>query len=378
MKILITGAHFTPAMAVIEELVHFPNVELIYIGRKYTLEGDKTTSAESRILPSLGIKFLALTTGRLARTLTIYTIPSLLKIPIGFLQAGYYLVKEKPAVVLSFGGYVSVPVVVLAWVLNIPIVCHEQTLVTSLANKINSWFATKILVSFEADYSFPKEKILQTGNPIRKQLLVKSPSNIRAISRFVAKAKNAKLPIVYITGGNQGSHIINQTIAGILEQLTKIAFVIHQTGDSKFQDFRRLSSQSETLVNQERYLVTKWVDVEDLREVLSQASLIISRAGANILTELAYFGKPVILIPVPYLYHDEQMVNAKYFKRLGLGQIIPQSNLSPPLLFETIKRCLKDEEKLIKAAGGAKKIVYLDAAKRIAQEVIGICQKHVS
>src|SRR3989344_6300272 len=100
IKVLLTGAHFTPAVAVAEELKKYPNVKLVYVGRKTTLEGDKTTSIESKVLPSLGVRFIPIITGRLQREFTIYTIPSLLKIPIGILQALYIILRERPDLVL--------------------------------------------------------------------------------------------------------------------------------------------------------------------------------------------------------------------------------------------------------------------------------------
>ena len=147
MKILITGAHFTPALAVIEELRKISGVEVIYVGRSTTLEGDKTWSVESEVLSSKSIKFIPIITGRLQRSFTIYTIPSLLKIPIGLLQALFIFFTEKPDVILSFGGYVAVPTVLIGWLWSIPIIIHEQTLVSGLANEISALFADKICLS---------------------------------------------------------------------------------------------------------------------------------------------------------------------------------------------------------------------------------------
>src|SRR5437868_379316 len=119
MKILVTGAHFTPAVATIEQLKKYPDISIVYVGRKTTQEGDSSPSAESKILPTLGIKYIPITTGRLQRSFTIYTIPSLLKIPIGFIQAFYLILKEKPTVILSFGGYVALPLVFVGWLFSI-------------------------------------------------------------------------------------------------------------------------------------------------------------------------------------------------------------------------------------------------------------------
>jgi len=142
MKILVTGAHFTPAVAVIEEFKKRPNIEIVYIGRNTTREGDTSPSIESQVLPDLGIKFIPIITGRLQKDFTLFTIPSLLKIPIGFMQALFFILGEKPDVILSFGGYVAVPLVFIGWLFSIPIIVHEQTLVLSFY-----W-----LVIFHTDY----------------------------------------------------------------------------------------------------------------------------------------------------------------------------------------------------------------------------------
>ena len=305
MKVLITGTHFTPAVAVIQQIKKIPNIKVIYVGRKTTLEGDRSQSVESKVLPLLGVKYISLITGRLQRSFTIFTIPSLLKIPIGFVQALYIILTEKPNVILSFGGYVSVPVVIIGWLFSVPIIVHEQTLVSGLANRISSYFADKIAVSFEK--SGPKnEKVVLTGNPLREEIL--HPIQIGGeYKKFLNLATDLKLPTILITGGNQGSHVINLVLEEVLEKLTKIACVIHITGDNKFNDFERL----EKLQN-ERYVVKKWMG-DDYGAVLSKADLIISRSGINTLMELAFFGKPALVIPIPYLYHDEQNKNAKYF-----------------------------------------------------------------
>lgn len=370
MKIIVTGAHFTPAQAVITELTKDPSNEIIYLGRKYTREGDSSPSVESKVLPELGIKFIPITTGRLQRSFTIYTIPSLLKIPIGLIQSFYYLIKYRPHVVLGFGGYLSVPVVTSAWLLSIPIIIHEQTLVEGLSNKINSWFATKIAVSFNTVHK--NQKTVLTGNPMRSEVfakvdLVKVSKEYREI---VNLSRKSKLPLILITGGNQGSHIINQTIAEILPQLTKIACVIHQTGVSKFNDYQMLDDVRGKLTKPENYLVTKWIDVSDMVYIFSSVDLAISRAGINTLQELAYFQIPSLVIPLPFVQKDEQTINAKYFEKLGLAQVLLQSKLSPSNLLEQINKMINELSSLQSQAKPAKQIVIEDAAKRLALETV--------
>lgn len=371
MKIIITGAHFTPAQAVIEELKNDPHIEITYIGRQSTLEGDKTFSLESQVLPKLGVKFVPLIAGRLQRSLTAYTIPSLLKIPLGFVQAFYLVWRENPAVVLSFGGYIAVPVVFAAWLLSIPVIIHEQTLVSGLANQISTLFANKIAVSFKGHELLKNPKTVLTGNPLRREI---KEANLEKMGndyqQIISISQKEKLPLIYITGGNQGSHIINEAILEILDRLTGIACVVHQTGDSRFKDFEKLVAAKNNLKNPQHYLVNKWDQAKDVGVILQKVDFVISRAGINILSELAYFQTPVLLIPIPYLYKNEQTVNANFFAELGLAQILPQKDLSGERLLREIEKMIIDLPDLNKNAKPAKEIIIADAPKRLALETL--------
>ena len=370
MRILITGAHFTPAVAVVEELKKRDGLEIIYVGRSATMEGDNTLSQEAQVLPKLGVRFISITTGRLQRFLSPYFVISLLKIPIGIIQSIYIILSEKPDVILSFGGYVAVPVVIIGWFFSVPIIVHEQTLISGLANRISSHFADKIAVSFEK--ASPKnEKVVLTGNPLREEIL--HPIQISGeYKKFLNLARDLKLPIILVTGGNQGSHVINLSLEEVLEKLTKIACVIHVTGDNKFDDFERLEKlgRSGKLGRLgERYLVRKWIG-EEWATVLSKVDLVVSRAGINTLSELAFVGKPALVIPISYLYFDEQNKNAKYFKNLGLVKILSQSGLSSESLIKNIKAMLNDLNRLTENAKKARTVIIPDAAKRLALEVL--------
>lgn len=362
MKILVTGAHFTPAVAVIEEVKKMePKVDIVYVGRQTTLEGDNTQSVESRVLPKLGVKFISLQAGKLQRFISIDSIVALLKIPIGFIQAFFILLKEKPDVVLSFGGYVGLPVVFCCWLLSIPIIIHEQSLQMGLANKISSFLADKIAISFKDTKVLPGKITAVTGNPTRLEILY--PEKLtQEYHKLFSNAKKEKKPVIFITGGNQGSHIINLAVEKCLEGLNNISYVIHQTGESQFQDFERLSA-----LQSKHYLVKKWLGRE-IGQVFSKASLVVSRAGINTLMELIYFRKPVIVIPIPF--QDEQNQNARYFENLGLVKILPQSKLSGKTLLQSVKQMLNDLNYFNKPYEKVGEINNNDAAKRLALETI--------
>lgn len=367
MKVLITGAHFTPAQAVIEELLKDNETKIVYIGRKYTQEGDKALSVESQVLPTLGVKFIPIIAGRVRRIIAIQTIISLLKIPIGFVQGFYYVAKEQPDVIVSFGGYVAVPIVIAGWLLSIPVLVHEQTLISGLANTVSNFFADRIAVSFGKEYDFDKDKLILTGNPMRKSILTDEIKPSDELKAFLIKKKS--LPLILITGGNQGAHIINEAIGECIEDLCSKAFVIHQTGDSRFKDFEALAEKKSKMKNSDRYMIKKWIDADDMAVIFRNTDVAISRGGANTLLELAYFSIPTIIIPLPFIYKDEQTKNAKFFCKRGLGEIIKQDNLTSKTLIDLVNKMLKDLKEYKKNACKSKDIVIPDAGATIALEI---------
>lgn len=370
--IVITGGHLTPALAVIDELLRRGGWQIFFFGRQYAMEGDKTPSVEFQVMAEKDLPFVAIKAGRLQRRFTRYTIPAILRIPVGFFQAFYWLLRIKPDIILSFGGYVSVPVVFSAWLLKIPVVTHEQTTVKGLATKFNAIFAKKIAVSWPISLKeFPQKKVVLTGNPIRKEIFEVDEKIWRTLNF------EKDLPLVFVTGGNQGSHTINQAVEKIVLQLTKIADVFHQCGHlNALGDFERLQRTRTSLPPRlkRRYHVKKYLIAGEMGTFLNKADLVISRAGANTVCELAALGKPCILIPLPWLYRNEQTKNAQMLARVGIGEILPQDQLLEKKLLSLIRKMLANISFYQKNASSAKRLVKLEAAKKIAnlaEEVAG-------
>lgn len=378
MKVLITGSHFTPAQAVIEELLKIPDLEIVYLGRKYARDDDKAASVESKVLPGLGVKFIPIVAGRLNRFFSFYSIIAFLKTPIGFLQSFYYLLKEKPDLIVSFGGFIGMPVVINGWLLSIPSIIHEQSLKMGLSNLISSIFADKVAVSFK-ETNLPNwlasEKLSVTGNPIRKEFLPlqSEASNGKAflnpkepstkIKKFVQSISKRKRPLVLVTAGNQGSHFINLVVEDKLQELTKVASIIHQTGDSKYDDYSNLEKHQS-----ENYLVNKWIKAADLNYILGNTDLVISRGGINTLLELSLKSASSLMIPIPV--GSEQKNNVLYFKKLGLGEILLEKEITPEIFIKKINEMLNKRVGLKHLAMGAKKAVILDGEKRLVQEIL--------
>lgn len=362
MKVILVGGHLSPALAILENL---DKNNTYYIGRKYSFEGDNAPSLEYREIIKLNIPFYSLHAARLQRKFTRYTLTSLLKMPVGFYQALRILNKVKPDVVLSFGGYLSLPIGLAAYFLKIPLVIHEQTLEIGLANKILSSLATKICISWQSSEKFfPKEKIILTGNPIRKDTL--------------SLLNNKKIinnpPLIYITGGSAGSHAINELIGKSLKKLLDKYVVFHQTGDSKiYNDYEKLTQIKKSLNSQKakNYILTKFLNPKESSMMLAKADLVIGRSGINTVTELIYLQKPALLIPLPFSQKKEQAKNAEYIKSLGLAKVMEQVSLTTDSFINTIFAMLKD----IGYFKLNKKIVFDNASENVINVLKDVCAK---
>lgn len=328
MKIAVIGGHLSPALSVIDALP--PEYSVIFLGRKYAVEGENVESYEYKTIKDKNIPFFAITTGRLQRTFTRHTLPSLGKIPVGLTQAFLILKKERPDVVISFGSYLSVPIAYAAALLRIPVIVHEQTLHAGQANRVVSKIANRICISWESSKAFfPSWKTVLTGNPLRKEVLKREKHHKKHTAR----------PRIYITGGSTGSHAINVAIQAILPALLETYTVYHQAGDVKgYTSYSQLSETKTSLPVhlQEQYHLAAHYSGTESAELLSTVDLVISRSGINTVTELLYLNTVALLIPLPYGQKDEQLANAELFVKSGLGEYITQQTLTPEVLLTKI------------------------------------------
>ncbi|CAN5125691.1 undecaprenyldiphospho-muramoylpentapeptide beta-N-acetylglucosaminyltransferase [soil metagenome] len=372
MKIAIVGGHLSPALGVIDALSSSDTV--VFLGRKYALEGDKAVSLEYQEIIKRGITFLPLTTTRLQRKLTARTLPSFLKLPVGLYQAVSYLRAEKPDVVLSFGGYLSIPVGYAAKFLGIPLVIHEQTLEAGLANKVLGKLADKICISWETSSAFfPKNKTVLTGNPLKEFSIGELP--------FKFSKTDVKFPLLYITGGSTGSHALNTLVLGALADLVKKFRIIHQTGDSKeFKDYDKLTHFKESLTDSERgrYIVEKFITPSSVGSLMQEATLVVSRSGMNTVNELMFFGKPSVLIPLPHGQRQEQANNARFLQNLGLAIVLPQETATTAIFYKTIEQMVENKEKYLKHVKDVKALLHPRAAHEILHTLSYVAKKKSS
>ncbi|MGA3291977.1 MAG: UDP-N-acetylglucosamine--N-acetylmuramyl-(pentapeptide) pyrophosphoryl-undecaprenol N-acetylglucosamine transferase [Candidatus Microgenomates bacterium] len=337
-RLVLTGGHAaTTAVAVVEEIrSEGKNWKLYWIGVRNAIEGKKIVTLESEALPRLGVKFLPLTTGRIQRRFTLWTIPSILKIPVGFVQSVYYLLKIKPKAVLSFGGFASFPVVVMAKFLRIPVIIHEQTSAAGRANIFSARFASKIALSRkESTVFFPNSKCEVVGNPVMSEIESVKP-----------KLKLSNPPVIFITGGSRGSQSINFAVEKIIKKLLSKYKVIHQTGGLDYLKFSDICQKLPQALR-DNYEVFIRVNPLDVAKIYAKTDIVVGRAGANTVSEIMTVKRPAILIPLSISFMDEQTRNARIAKKWGIAEIISQSNLSPEVLFKEIENLITHYSEIV-------------------------------
>lgn len=278
-RIVFTGGHHNSALVVALELKKM-GYEIIWLGHKFTMRGDKQVSAEYAEVTSNNIPFYELKAGKVYKKKNPLEY---LKVGFGFLQALSYLLKYRPKLIVSFGGYLSVPVVLAGWILGIPSVTHEQTVTAGWANKAIAPFVKKIFLTHQSSLkNYPPQKAVVVGLPLRKGLIAKH------------KFKKAKPPLIYITCGKQGSHVINQAVFPIIGKLVEKYKVVHQTGSftltSDQEKARRVKVSLPKSVRH-RYFHKPYFFEKDAVRYLKLASVVVSRSGAHTTYELLYLGK---------------------------------------------------------------------------------------
>jgi len=328
MKILMTGGHVTPALAIIDELLAMKDQnEIIFVGREYALGSEKIISFESKEIRKKNIRFIDLKAGRFSRLISLRTIYNLLKIPIGFIRAWQIVGRENPDIIISFGGYIGLPVVLSGYLKHKKIYIHEQTICPGIANRLSGIFAKKVFCAFNEAYKyFPANKTIITGNPLRR--------TIRPVTRNDSKIKKDR-PVIYVTGGSLGSHSINMHIKEILKELLKKYIIIHQVGETKeYNDFAKLENFRRSLppVTRKKYLLNKHFFEDEIGHIYSLADLVVGRAGANTFFELVALEKPAIFIPLPWSANQEQQKQAEIFRKYRVGAVFNQSGSSRELL----------------------------------------------
>ena len=362
-----TGGHVLPALAVVDDLQQRGELaEVTWIGSREGVERQAAMEA--------GIPFISIPTGKLRRYLSLRNITDAGRVPLGTIVARRALSRFKPDVVLSTGGFVSVPTVVAARGIA-PVVTHEQTAIIGLANRVNARFAAVLAISHDQTETQARQihrRVVVTGNPIRTGLT--AGSRAQGLSHF---GFDPSLPVVYVTGGARGASPINQRIAALIPGILHHAQLLHQTGPaSANRDATELTLLQDSLPPElrARYRIVEFVR-DELPDLYAAADLVIGRAGAGTIAELAYVGKPAILIPLPGAGGDEQALNAKVLGDAGAAVVISQLDATPERLQQEILSLLADPDRRALMASAARAVARPDAAARLSETLLSLARQ---
>ena len=367
MKILLSGAHLTPALAMIDFIqTNHPEHEILFVGRLYSQEKLGQKAVEKEEVEKRQVKFIPFSASKFVNYSFLNKINTFLTFPKTIAKARKILVSEKIDLFLSFGSYLAVPFALAAKSLGIPVVTHEQTVVMGKANQFISSIADKVAISYQETAKYLKRKdLVLTGNPVRSRLFAK---DLKRPSWLAKDAKN----ILLVMGGNQGSFVINDCIEKSLEGLLTNYCVIHQCGRANKikNSFKELEKIKKNLAKdlRDKYFIKEWLDAEDLFWIYQHAKFAISRAGANAVLELSLAPLPAILIPLPNTYQNEQLANAMVMQKANGALLLQQEHLDPKTLLDSVDHLEKNYKDMRLSL--AKNQLYQDASAKLYQLLI--------
>lgn len=377
MKIVLTGGgtggHFYPLMAIAESIHDIAREKRLVAPRLYFIAPNPF---DRQALFENGVLFVASPAGKMRRYASLRNVTDLFLTAVGYLWSLIRLFTIYPDVVVSKGGYTSVPVTLAARTLRIPVIIHESDSRPGRANLLAARFAERIAISFadSANY-FPKNvraKIARTGIPIRKALARLEPEGAHQYLNL-----EGGVPVVLILGGSQGSVRINETLLSALPELVAFSAVVHQTGKANFDEVSRTARLIlEKAPHADRYHPYPYLSALSLERAAAVANVVVSRAGAGTIAEIAAWKKPAILIPIPEAVSHDQRANAYAFAETGAAVVIEEPNLASHVLVSEIRRIVSNPA--LGTRMGEKGAVFADkdAARILAEEAVGIALSH--
>ena len=323
-----TGGHVFPGLAVAEELVQKTDLDLMWLGSKKGIESELVHKAE---IPRLTFK--SIPAGKLRRYLSWENLADVFRIIGAFFFCLGLFIRNRPAVVFSKGGYVTVPPVWAAGFLKIPVVSHESDFDPGLATRLNMGFSTRIFLGYDQTRShFPQsfQKVLEvSGNPIRKEIFTGSKALIGQFFQDFPEDKR----VIIVLGGSLGAVQLNNLVLDCLPALENMGVVIHQHGN-----------QWEAPPEKPGFYYPRAFLGEEIPHVLAAADLALARAGAGTLWELAAWKVPAVVVPLTQGARGDQVLNAHYFQRLGA--CVSLENPDSRNFMEQILELLRDTERL--------------------------------
>lgn len=368
MRILFTGGgsggHIYPIVTIKRAL------EKIEQGIDFFYVGPDNFAKEAFKKERVKCKFIS--AGKLRRYFSLFNfIDIFIKVPLGMIQSFWYIFWLMPDVIFSKGGYGSIPVVFAGWIYKIPIIIHESDSIPGLANKIATRLAKKIIVSFEgAKKYFPPQKTIILGNPVREELTQGNKEEGKNLFGL-----SLEKPVILIMGGSQGAQKINEIVLNSLPRLLERCEVIHICGEKNFNSLKKESEKLST--NQEMiktYHLYPFLEEDRLKHACAVSDIIINRASAGAVFEIAALGKPSILIPLSTAASDHQTKNALTLAKTGGAIVLEEENLTINMFLDAIFGLLNNPEKMKEMREKAKSFYKPETNQKIAEEIISLCQ----
>jgi len=357
-----TGGHIIPTLSVINKLKELEDIEILYVG--------SATGMEATIVPAHGIAFRGIHCGKLRRYFSLENFTDMFKVWAGFFQSLNIIRSFKPDVIFAKGGYVTVPVGLAGGIMGVPVIAHESDTVTGLSNKILLRFLKGISLGFPVDNYPPdvQKKGKYTGSPINPAVMKISLTEKNEAVKYFGFER--AMPILVVTGGSQGARALNNAIKDILNDLLPSVQILHQSGEL---DYPSLCEFAEKIPDnlKKNYKLFSFI-TDDMPLALQSADLVLTRGGANTLSELTVLKKPSIIIPLPKAANNHQLKNARVIEQHGAGIIIEQSNLTKDLLLKTIKDLIADRDMLKNMSEKAAALAKPDAAELIAKTILSV------
>lgn len=359
----VSGGHTYPLIAVARVLrKRYPQgIELLFLGGGGVFE---QTAMEAEGIPMRRILY-----GKMRRYFSFLNYLDFFKLPLGILQALWHLLLFMPDVVFSKGGAASVPVVLAARFYRIPVLIHDSD---SVAGRANAWlgkWVQKVAIAYpSAARYFPAGKTALTGNPVREEIL--SGSKERARERFGLDPQKKTLVLF---GGSQGAHGLNNALLRVLPLLlTRGVQIIHQTGSNHLKGVLALAAELGVPTESGSYHPIDFLSAEEIGDTLAVADIVVSRAGAGSIAEIAACRKALVLVPLPFAANDEQRKNAYDIAEIGGALVLEEANLGEHLFLENLENLLNNDD--LRAEMGEKLHVFYhpDAAERIADGLIDL------
>lgn len=349
-----TGGHVFPGLAVREALPQNVRSRVEWICSRGGME--RAILAESRV------PYHAIPAGKLRRYVSLENVMDLFRVAAGILAARRILVKQEAAVLFSKGGFVAVPVVLAAWSAGVPVIIHESDDDPGLATRLSAPFARHVCVARrEVAAQFPRRvrrKVVVTGNPVRPAFLNADASGVL----HTLGIAESSLPVILVTGGSLGARQVNQLVDALLPELTAVAIVVHQTGEDGAPEIPRYRSRA----HPGRYCGAPQFH-DDFPALMRRADLVIARAGAGTIWELAVTATPAILIPLSRrVSRGDQLRNARRYCDAGGALVLDPETVSPEQLQSAVGEILGSEEQRSRMAAAARRFAGGDAASSIA------------